>query len=241
MKTTKRTSSRSKELRAIACAAIAIALGAPLSAEDAIDQHIAAVGGLEAIAEVKSLERTARAALATPQGEFDCRHREIYDLTGDRGATSLGTRSFLVETGWVGQEGWRDHSNEGFSTMDTAALALAKMRSHPSIIASVVEQYGRAAIQPLETCTYQDEPCHVVRFAATPTEVLVSQASHLILAIVIPNVMTYHFSDYEKVEGVSLPNRVILQIPAQRMTITYDYRKTTLNGKLKDGWFKRGR
>ncbi|MEM6705351.1 MAG: hypothetical protein AAF690_21710 [Acidobacteriota bacterium] len=213
----------------------------PIGAQDAVDLHIEAVGGASALAAIQSMERSGRAEVVTPQGEFPSSYREVYDLVGDRGSTSLNSAFFNVQTGWAEREGWRDHSLEGFSRMDPAALALAKLRSSPSVIASVLRQYGRAALQPLEECVYEGEPCDVVRFVGSPTEVLLSRESHMIVALVIPDFITYHFRDYQDESGFLLPREVIVQIPSQGLSVTYDYRKTVFDGKLKDRLFKNPR
>ena len=220
---------------------VTVVLGVPAvgAAQDAVDAHIAAVGGAERLAALQSMDRVGRATVVTAAGTFRGSYRETYDLVGDRGATTLRTDVFFTRTGWEGEAGWRDHSLQGFSEMDAPTLALAKMSSTPSVVASVIREYGRAALQPLEECSYEGQACDVFRFVGSPVEILVSREHHRVLSIVVPDVMAYHFADYEEVDGIWLPGQTTLQVPAQGLTVRYEYGKTTFDGKLKDRLFKR--
>ncbi len=100
-------------------------------AQQRVEQHMTAVGGVEMLAALKSMQRSGRVDIDSAAGRWSGLFQEAYDLENDRGFVALTTAELSQRTGWIGERGWKDSSLEGLSDMDAGELVSCPRNAYP--------------------------------------------------------------------------------------------------------------
>ncbi len=212
-------------------------IAASANAENIIDEHIKAVGGADAIAKVKTVERSGNVSLTGPFGAFQGSLTEEFDVAGSKGHRVMDLGIFRIESGWAGDTGWQDVPQQGLKDMSEDELGFAKINGSASVVASIKQQYGLAAFNEPTDEKFNEQDCAKVTVKETPLELFFNKETKLLEGISVKDLTTTTFEDYEEVEGIQFAKKGTTKILQGDITIVNEYEETKLNGELDDTVF----
>jgi len=228
----------------VAIVGFAAALGANVRA-DVIDAHIAAVGGTEALAKIKTMQRKGNIAIEGEFGQFDGTRREAI-INGKKAYTATDFGAFASQSGWNGEIGWDKNAGQEPKEIEGDELETLKLSAGIDPLAAIKHQYGQAAFklagdQELDGRTYD-----AVDIVDTGWTFFLDKQTKLIAAMITkrndPNlggelVLKIAYDDYQAVEGVQLPHKTVTDIADGRAVMTTTYTETTVNQPINDTLF----
>jgi Ca2+-binding EF-hand superfamily protein len=209
------------------------------SPENIIDAHIKAVGGTNAIAEIKTIHRTGTLSGEGNFGPISGAVEEIFDLSKDRGYTSMELTGYSRKTGWSGKSGWVSDTQAGVSDMPAEELAYAKHYAGPSPLAAIHAKQGAGALKIGGEKEFNGKEYAVVTVEGSPIEFYVNQKTKLLDGMSIPGNLEMTFENHKAVNGVQFARKSTMKIDAQKLTMIYEYKTTEINGEIDATKFKR--
>jgi hypothetical protein len=207
-----------------------------VSADHIVDEHIKAVGGADALAKVKTLERSGTVALTGPFGAFQGSISEEYDIAGSKGHRVMDLAIFVIESAFTGDEGWQDGPPEGLRDMSKEELGLAKMNGSASLVASIKSEFGMAAFNEPADEKFNEKDCVKLTVKESPLELYINKETKLLEGIVV-DVVTITLEDYKEFDGIQLAQKSTMNVSAQDITIVTEYEETKLNSELDESVF----
>lgn len=213
------------------------------SADEVVDAHIKALGGLDAINAIKSLDRSGEANLSGMMGEMSGTTRLVL-IPGKKAYTEMETDMFSQKGGYDGETAWSEDMMQGLRKLEgeeadqiMAQLvldALVGYKSDPSgstIEKSTDEKVGEADHHVLVLTPAGSD---------TPLTIYVDKATNLISQTKVtqnsPQMgemqITISTSDYAEHNGVKLAGKTSIDIADGMMTIEYVYTHTVVNGEI---------
>jgi hypothetical protein len=208
-----------------------------VSADHIVDEHIKAVGGADALAKVKTLERSGTVALTGPFGEFQGSISEEYDIAGPKGHRVMDLAIFVIESAFTGDEGWQDGPPEGLRDMSKEELGLAKMNGSASLVASIKSEFGMAAFNEPADEKFNEKDCVKLTVKESPLELYINKETKLLEGIGVAELMTITLEDYKEFDGIQFAQKSTTNVSAQDITIVNEYEETKLNGELDESIF----
>ena len=170
------------------------------SAESIIDAHIRAVGGAEAIARIKTIHRTGTISGQSSFGPLSGTVEEIFDLSKNRGYTSMELTGYSRKTGWTGDSGWVSDTQAGVTEMPADEAAFANYIGGPSPLAAIHADQGFAALKEVGEKEFNGKKCAVVSVDET-IEFFVNQETNLLEGMTIPK----HHNDLRGLQSGGRP------------------------------------
>jgi hypothetical protein len=213
---------------------LGLVLALPMHAQSPhpVDAHIQALGGAEALAEVKTLMRSGTAKSSGVMGDAEGTFEELFDLENERGFTNLDLGVFLQDSGWDQDAGWQQNSFEGLKVMQEGDLEFAKISAWPSALAHLRGRYGLEAFLEPEERELEGRTMVVLRVQDSPLEFLVDKETQLLRRMQIPEVLEVTYDDYRDVDGVKLPFATLVDVQVAGLAIAYEYEATVINGPV---------
>lgn len=225
---------------ALACAAIAhvgSAGAAEITAKQIVDEHIEAVGGMDAIKKIKTLKRGGSASVEGEFGNFQGTFSEVYDLAGDRGHRMMDLIVFQQETGWADGKGWQQSPIEGLKDMSEEEMQMTKVYSAPSLVAAIIDALGMEAFDKAEEAEFNETETVKLTMVDNPIEIYVNKESKLIEGIAVGEEVKMMMADYQDAEGVKLPSKVTMEVGGGRIKVVNEYEETEVNAEVDDTKF----
>ncbi len=212
-----------------------------VNAEHIVDEHIKAIGGADAIANVKTLKRSGTVAMESPFGAFQGSIEESCDIAGEGGHRLLDVAIFVMESGWSEGKGWQDVPQQGMKDMSEQELAMAKMNASVSILASIKKAYGMEVFGEPADKQFNEKDC--IELTATidkrPLKFYLNKETKLLEGIEIYKgedseelMLTNYFEDYKTVDGIQMANKSTTKIAQPPITIVNEFATTEVNGEL---------
>jgi Ca2+-binding EF-hand superfamily protein len=218
---------------------LTLVVAAAVQAENIVDAHIKAVGGAAAIAKIKTIHRTA--TLSGTSGSFPLSGvvEEIYDLSKDRGYTSMELLGYSRKTGWNGDSGWVNDKQAGVTDMPAAEVALAKFNVGPSPLAAIYARQGAEVLKEGGDKEFNGKRCTLVAVEGLPIEFYVNQQTKLLDGMSIPGILEVTLENHKAINGVQFAGRATMKLDAQNMTMIYEYKATRVNEEIDAARFKK--
>lgn len=207
-----------------------------VSADNIVDEHIKAVGGADALAKVKTLERTGTVALTGPFGAFEGSISEEYDIAGPKGHRVMDLAIFVIESAFTGDEGWQDGPPQGLRDMSEEELGMAKINGSASLVANIKSEFGMAAFNEPADEKFNEKDCVKLTVKESPLELYINKETKLLEGIVV-DVVTITMEDYKEFDGIQLAQKSTMNVSEQDITIVTEYEETKLNGELDESVF----
>ncbi|MFW6125073.1 MAG: hypothetical protein ACOC46_02895 [Pirellulales bacterium] len=234
----------------IAGVGLALALGANLWADepaDLIDAHLAAVGGTEALANIKTLQRSGKAAVDSDFGQFEGTVREVF-VVGKKAYTSSDYGAFAEERAWNGETAWAKNIQEGLKDLEGDDVEFLKMAAGADPIVAIQDQRGRAALEAKGEQEFDGETYHAIKVADADLTFFLDKETNLIAAMSTKGndpalggdyVVTVKYEQYKPVEGVQMPHKSIVDVAEGAFVIETTYEETTVNEPVDEELFEK--
>lgn len=212
-----------------------------VEAKDIMEAHIKAVGGSDAIAKIKTIRRAGNISGEGSFGAFSGTVEEIFDLSNDRGYTSMSLPGYVRKTGWSGNSGWVSDPQAGVSDMPAEELLQAKSNSGPSPLAAIYAKQGAGAFKEAGEGEFNGKKCTVVKaeVEGSPTIFYINQKTKLLAGMSIPGNGEMTFENHKAVNGVQFAGKSTVKNAAQSITTITEYNTTEVNGEIDTTKFKR--
>ncbi|MBP85577.1 MAG: hypothetical protein CMJ64_02495 [Planctomycetaceae bacterium] len=201
-------------------------------ADSVIDTHIRAVGGAEAIARIKTIHRTGTISGQSSHGPLSGTVEEIFDLSKNRGYTSMELTGYSRKTGWTGDSGWVSDTQAGITELPADEAAFAKYIGGLSPLVAIHGDQGIAALKEAGEKEFNGKKCAVVSVDETPIEFFINQETNLLEGMTIPGDITMTFEEYKTEGALQFPGKRTMNIEAQKLTMVYEYKTTNVNDKI---------
>jgi len=214
-----------------------LAAAEELSVEQVANDHIAAVGGMDAIKNIKTMSRAGSAAVEGEFGNFQGTFTEIYDLAGERGYQMMDLIVFQRETGWADGKGWQQSPIEGLKDLSEEEMKMTAVQSAPSLIAAIKAEQGVEAFADAEEAEFNETETIKLTMADNPLEIYVNKESKLIEGIAVGEEVEITMGGYEETEGVKLPGEVTMVVGGGRIKIVNTYEETEFNKEVDESKF----
>lgn len=229
-----------KSFHYLVAGALALGLSAPAEAEEIVDAHIKATGGKPAIAKIKTIYRTGAVSVSGGFGAQAGEFEEIYDLAKGRGYSSFKLPGYHRESGWNDDSTWlSDPQQPGKKELDEQEARIVKLLSTPSPVVTIHTLFGAAALRQGDDKEFNGKQCAVLGLGGAGMEFYINRQSKLLEGFLIPGYTETTLEDYQAVNGVQMAGKMTMKIPAQDLTMIYDYRKTEANGKFDESEFSK--
>lgn len=225
----------------------AVAFGEPPNVEEVMKAHVAAVGGKDAIENAKSIHRSGVATMGGVFGDMEGTFEEK-SVLGKKAYTYIDMGVFNEKQGWNGEIGWKVNSMEGASDLQGPELDTIKTQLVLHPLASTWLDAGPDAINVLEDESLGGENYHVFQLAeAENIKFFIDPESHLLSGVRIPvtdptfgdTTILVRFDDYERYDGIMLPDTQHADIADGTIVIDYKYKETAINPELEDTIFEK--
>lgn len=210
---------------------------AELDAEQIVKEHIEAIGGMDALKNLKTMTRSGSAAVEGEFGNFQGTFTEIYDLAGSRGYQMMDLIVFQRETGWAEGKGWQQSPIEGLKDLSEEEMKMTMVQSAPSLIAAIKEQQGPEAFASAEESEFNESAAIKLAVAETPLHIYLDKESKLIAGITVGEEVSITMEEYQETEGVKLPSKVTMEVGGGRIKIANTYEETEVNQEVDETKF----
>ncbi|MFP6581454.1 MAG: hypothetical protein VCD00_02740 [Candidatus Hydrogenedentota bacterium] len=209
-----------------------------------LDSHFEAVGGLDKLSEIKTVQRTADLQLTGDYGTMLGKGTEA-TVIGEKSFDSMDFGPFEQSTIWNGVEGWNINSADGTTQLSGVDLDGAKSAVYVDPLQSAYKQGGKAAFVQKEDETYDGTECFVLSIVGTETAYYIDKASHLLVGFKTPTddpdfgetMLVIQYSNYVEYGGVKFPDSTSVDIGQGAVHIEYTYTKTELDLRLDEKIF----
>jgi hypothetical protein len=220
--------------------------GEDLSIEQLMAAHVEALGGEEALKEVKTIVRSGDAYIEgdylEAEGSADQSvvvgkkiHRQL-KLDGG-GETNV----------WDGEKGWKDSSDEGLSDVEGKDLTLLEAEANISTLLALWEADGAEGLKMLPDEKLDGELHMVVKSASVGSKLYVHKTTHLLSAATLTEdnpdfgelEIRVSYEDYAEHDGVKLPDAIITDIAEGAFIIGLEFTETKVNAEIDEGLFKK--
>ena len=234
-------------VRSVVLIASALYFSSPARADDdVIDAHIKALGGAEAVAKVKTIQRSGTAKLEGDFGQFEGSHAAAY-VVGKKAYTKLDFDLFVEQNGWNGESGWKLSSQGGLTEVVGDDLEGLKMQAAVSPIVAIAKQYGRVALKDLGERELDDKKYLGIGIVDSMVVFYLDPQTKLIAAMTVaPDdaaaggeaTVKVSYDDYQEHGGVKVPDTVVIEIADGAFTIEMAYDETTINDPVDETLFE---
>lgn len=224
---------------------------APQTADAAIEKHLAAMGGREALAKLTSRKSTGTITISTAGGDLSGpvelsskapnKSRAYTEL--DLSAMGMAEKMILDQR-FDGTKGWVLNSLQGDSEMPASQQASQKNNMFPTLFLSYKEAGTTVALLPSEKVGTKDAVVLLVTPKSGPaSKLFLDPDTYLLLRssakVESPEVGEFEQvsepSDYRTVDGVKIPFAIVTTSPMQ--TVTIKLTKVEHNVALDDALF----
>ncbi len=227
-------------LRIVPClvVVVALAMNSSLSAQ-VVEEHIRAVGGSDAIAKIKTINRSGTVSIEIGSGKSEGTIVEAYDMPKSQGYQKLDAPGFRQETSFNGNSGWKKTVQDGVKELNKDELGLAKLSLGVSPIATIYSQFGKAAFVDAGEKDYRGKRCDVVNVVGNPLVFYINKKTKLMDGIEIPGLFGMTLSNYKEIDGVKMPVDSKMELSFADMTITTKLDKVQVNRTFDDSKLER--
>jgi zinc protease len=236
---------------ALAIVSLAYPVAAQQTASDVIEKSIAALGGREAHAKIKSRQATGTVAISTPVGEI-AGTMELLNAAPNKARalikadlTSLGAGELIVDQRFDGSDGYVLDSLQGNRAITGGQLENMKNSSfpHPYLnykeLGTSVSLAGKESVAGRDALVVLFDPTtgsEIRNFIDAETMLPIKT----VMKVEVPQLgqeveQTTEFFDYKDVDGVKIPFRIRTSSSIQTITITFS--KVEHNVKVDDALF----
>ncbi len=202
---------------------LAHSLTAAPSAEEVLDQHVKALGGVEAAKKLKT--RNIKASFEMPAAGISA-DLEMISKAPDKLLSIITIPNLgAIHEGYDGKVAWSKNPFAGGITEKSGAQ-LAQARTQADFYRDVEIKDRLNNLTHEGTKTVDGEECHVISgkdHSGNTERMFISKKDHLIKQVVatIPDMAgapmdaTMRMSEYKKVDGMMIPHRIALIGPAE--------------------------
>ncbi|GEM_PF-969531 len=238
--------------------ALALGLFAPRaarsqSAEEIIDAHVKAMGGVEAIKALKSVSRKGGVAVTSATIGEMAGVMELVLIPGRKAYQKMDLGVFIQSGGWNGDVAWQN-GMMGLQKLEGRQADQIRSQAWLNALVSsrVLGQEG--SIAKLDDEKVGETDHHVLEI--TPPDggpklkIYVDKATHLIAQTKLKQTddlsgaemdVTIKESDFADYGGVKLPGKVVIELvggPMGDLTLTTTYSETSVNGEVDQSIFE---
>ncbi len=219
---------------------------ASADAGDVLKAHFKAVGGLEKLSAIKTIQRSGDATMGGMVGEMSGTTLDIV-LVGKKSYTETKMDMFSESTHWNGTSGWKSSEMGGTVPLSSDEIDTAKNLMFLDPVQGIYEELGASGFEQGEDETIGGRECAVLSVVDAGLSFFFDKetmhVAALKLAIDIPNLgaadIVISYSDYSEYGGVMLPNSVGIDVSDGMVTIDRTYTKTELDVEVDEAIFEK--
>jgi len=207
------------------------------TADQIVEQALAAAGGRAAHAKLRSRRATGTIALGTPAGDMSGTVEMLNEAPNKARAliqvdlSALGAGTLTIDQRFDGLSGYVLDSVNGNREITGSQLEMMRGGSFPNPLLNYKQLGATVTLAGKEKVG--DRDADVLIYEPTsgfPTRFFIDAATHLVLKVVarieVPQMgvdveQTTSFADYRDVDGVKLPFRLQITSSVQNFTITF--------------------
>lgn len=208
-------------------------------AQEIVCRHIEAVGGRQAVAEIRTIHRTGVVNGEGLFGQYDGKAEEWLDLLSSRIYAATRVAGYERENGWDGTKGWGKDTQAGQTDWSREEAAVTQMLASPSPLFTISQQVGLESLQPGGDTEFHGKSCKLVTVPDNKIQFFVDLQSHLLAGIRIPQALDVVYSDYQTVDGIRLAMTRELILKEPKSTIVYQFEAARLNVDVDDDLFQK--
>ena len=237
----------------IALAAVALmgATGnaAAQSADEIIDAHIKAIGGMDAIAKIKTISRTGEVKVGGMMGDMAGTAKQIV-IIGKKAYSEMDAGMLTQKSGYNGEVAWSEDGMQGLRKLEGEEINQIRAQTAIDIlVAAKMDPEGVGKIEKLDDEDVDEAAHYVLQLTpgdGNPLKIYVNKETHLITRSTLtadnpamgPMEITLTASDYQEFNGVKLPTKTGTSINDDMITIVLTYTETVINGDVDDSVFE---
>ena len=238
-------------LSLVVAPAFTTAATTPQTAEAAIEKHIAAMGGREALAKLTSRKSTGTITISTPGGdisgpvEISSKAPNKSRAYAQLDLSALGmSEQMILDQRFDGTKGWVLNSLQGDQEMPASQQASQKNNVFPTLFLSYKDAGTTVALLPSEKVGTKDAIVLMVTPKSGPAlKMFLDPDTYLLVRssgkVQSPEAGEFEQvsepSDYRAVDGVKIPFMIVTTSPLQ--TVTIKLTKVENNVVLDDALF----
>ena len=212
--------------------------------------HFLAVGGLERLTEIKTVQRSGTATLKGSFGEITGNAEEVV-IVGKKSYSKIDFAGGIETTIWNGTEGWRTSTTDDRTDLSDDELEFAKSAVFIDPLQGLYAEYGNSAFRQDEDETFNGKACAVIRIVGSEVVFYIDKTSHLINGMKTPyndpdlgdTTMTIGYADYAEYGGVMFPDSLNIRVEGGTGTGGYIYEcaytKTTIDATVDKAMFEK--
>ena len=234
-------------LGALAVLSLLALPAAAQSVDEIVDAHIKAIGGADAAAKIKSLQRSGEAAMSGVTGEMSGTY-ELVVVPGKKAYQNMDLGAFGTKTGYNGEVGWDDNAMRGLRELEGEELGrIQNLASLDPLLD--YRQSPSGTLEKRDDETVGDQEQYVLELAAEvgpPISLYIDKKTYLLTQVSLetnnpqmgPMKIVFGSADYEEFNGLMLATQSTIDIGDGMITFEYTFSETTVNGKVDESIFE---
>lgn len=224
--------------------ATAMTLSAAADEGEILKAHFKAVGGLERLAEIKTVKRSGPAELGGMMGEMEGTS-EMSVVVGKKAYSNMDLGMISETSAWNGEVGWKSSTQTGITTLEGSDLETTKSAMYLDPLQSIYESYGASAFKQVEDQTIREKECAVLSVEEANITFCLDKETHQLVGMIMqiedpamgPMNINIYYSDYKDYAGVMMADTTELDIADGAITITIKYDKTEIDVEIDETIF----
>jgi outer membrane lipoprotein-sorting protein len=216
------------------------------SVEDLVKAHIEALGGEEALGNIKTISRSGVMYIEGDFGEFEGDYFES-TVVGKKYYRKVSMDEDGETTVWDGEKAWKLSSEDGMSDLEGDELDRIKASAQISPLLAHISESGAEGIKVVPDEKLEGRECHVLQAQDRDTKYYLDKESHLLVALsgtpensdLGSAVVVTHFDGYKAYDGVQLPEEAATELMNGAFTIGFEFSETEVNVEIDDSIFEK--
>lgn len=218
------------------------------SADEVIDANIKAIGGLENIKKITSIQRKGEVAVDGQFGQMSGTQEEIV-IPGKKAFRNMDLGVFIQKMGWNGEVAWQD-GMQGLGKIEgpEADQIKSAIAINPLVALKVSKPEG-AKVEKLEDEKVGENDYHVLQLtnpgSETPMKLYINKSTSLLDQATIQQnnpqfgevTITLSSADFQEYNGVKLPNKSGVKI-GDILSLDTTFTETKVNEKVDESIFE---
>ncbi len=205
---------------------------------DIIDDHVEAVGGESAIANLETIKRSGKFTI-TIAGNIDSTGTiEQAIVVGKKGYRKEVNGGGTKEAGWNGDVAWTRDPKSGLRKVEGTDSDFIAAQLVAGSAVETYREHGRDVFREEPMKMFGDKNCHVLHVVDTGLYYFIDPDTKLLAGSAILDVgFVTRNSDYDRFGGVMMPKRQRLDIAGGAITMDSEYDKIEVGIPLDDSIF----
>lgn len=231
-------------LSSLLCLLVSLSLQPSLSADEnpeissMLARHMDAVGGQEALSKVRSLRRSAKVSGKVDTNEILGEQTDVYDFANFRSYSVLKLPGYESTSVWNKTAGWKKDSVAGMQPLDAISTKAAQLLFGPQPLV-VMGKTKPSTLTKVKRTEFNAAKC--IEIGNKTISFYLREDTMLLEGVSIPDLLTITYGDYDRIQGVQLPNREKVEVPSARTELVLTFEESKINEQVDASFFDQER